>query len=148
MSEEKTSCAGYEGCHELEGSISELFVHDPACPKSPEQRRQVDAAKTSLSESAESERQTVEGVPERIWIPLPYAAVCSTVDRPDLPQQEYIRADLARANPAASIGEQDVAAERERCARIVAGGFPQEMFMYAEEVLDAIRNPQPLDDQK
>lgn len=32
-------CAGYEGCHELEGVMYDLFVHDPACPKSPEQKR-------------------------------------------------------------------------------------------------------------
>lgn len=32
-------CAGYEGCHALEGVMYDLFVHDPTCPKSPEQRR-------------------------------------------------------------------------------------------------------------
>ncbi len=28
------TCAGYQGCHELEGVMYDLFVHDPACPKS------------------------------------------------------------------------------------------------------------------
>lgn len=35
----EAACAGFEGCHELEGVMYDFFVHDPACPKSPEQQR-------------------------------------------------------------------------------------------------------------
>lgn len=36
--EPELPCAGYKGCHELEGVMYDFFIHDPACPKSPEQR--------------------------------------------------------------------------------------------------------------
>jgi len=54
--------------------------------------------------------------PERVWVPLPYAAVCSTVDRPDLPQQEYVRADKvtsAIAEERAKVWDEAIAIARE-----------------------------------
>lgn len=47
---------------------------------------------------------------------------------------------LSTAGIRAGSEAESVIAERERCARIVAGGFPQEVSMYTEPVLDAIRN--------
>lgn len=50
-------------------------------------------------------------------------------------------AALATPSPQPAPEGGAVLAERERCARIVAGGFPQEMFTYVEPVLSEIRNP-------
>ena len=41
-------CAGLEGCQTLEGVMYDLFVHDPVCPKSPEQRVAADRVAEKL----------------------------------------------------------------------------------------------------
>lgn len=48
-------CAGYEGCRTLEGVMYDFFVHDPACPKSPEQIEQ-----SKLRDHAQLSREIAE----------------------------------------------------------------------------------------
>jgi|ERR1044071_129579 hypothetical protein len=46
--------------------------------------------KVTASASAASQE-----APERVYVPLPFAGLCSRVDRPDLPQAVYVRDSLA-----------------------------------------------------
>lgn len=45
QSPERHECAGLEGCHELEGVMYDLFVHDPKCPKNAQASQVSDAGR-------------------------------------------------------------------------------------------------------
>jgi hypothetical protein len=91
-------------CHKVEAQIyaPEPPRHSANCPNNKIYGH------SDVPCSADCLARAYRQPPDRIYVPLPYAGICSIVDRPDLPQAVYVHSDLA-SGPAITV--EDVLAE-------------------------------------
>ncbi len=98
-------CAGLEGCHELEGVVNDLFIHDSACPKSGAYR-------------TKSER------PNAVMAEVENDCICGWDKNPELPRMDVVcpKHDGVFTDPAQSVAEPAM-----RAAKRIAKTFTEHL---------------------